>query len=1481
MHIYSGILIFIVFFCSSIVFAYPKTDEKIISDILDNFLFFTDTLAENASPTDSFTKAYLSSDPEIQRYAYTDSLVETIGDFFEDIADKAKAYTSTISDAISSSLNKLTTFDSLDLSFALDSTLPLDSNILIPDEDIPTQFLGFKGESFQMSYNNLSYFIPPTFHSTCSQAKRDFALAHAIKQTVGSDYDESIGGLSTYMNAYLYGETNNMFIGFQRVVGTNGLEFTYPAIYSGASFDDASVSVSSRMTRDPLDQPGIVASSSFVMRRGVVIVLDTTIDKLILPLLSHEIGGNVFDRSSLGTNVSVSDDVTSILSQVTYQSLLLSLLSSLSEYISSLNDNTYLAIVDTSGEWRGHLFPESSTAAKTCYGQATSTKRTGGLARMTVEARTKLIANIKRYLGSMSDLSSHTIDNTANAHYAEENSPLFSATSLAIQLLRAAIDPSVALTDILDEKISSMSYSSRTERDILHESARPLAYGSPLSIVFMSLGATPHTYFLPWLKRQMNSIPGAPILPIWMFLDSQKALLNGYGEYENSSFAETNDPSLFLSLQHNVSQIDTIFSHLREMRGAVLRIDVPSASEAVLSLIKTYGGESLILGASLCGTITNCDRNIIAWAEMFGMSTDITNVIGDVKRIDVSYAFQTFIGLRCSMSDATDITDCTHNIPFISSIIPNVFAPSSDPVNGKATMTISKALFNADLEIVGYVMTYIDLDQIENAIYQDPINPGNSEYLMSTYGSKYDDMFLRSRYSYYMMFSIDGTLMSHSALTVSGKNSTEASIDELEVIVSSESASGSISFSELILDTIIDGNVEEGVVSAIVLRQTHENVDFVNPVVIEYHYSLRDSGFIFVVSLGARDVIEVFDPILTNKCDPQYPTSYDSTYSGLEFDPLTTKEAFSGKNSTEASIDELEVIVSSESASGSISFSELILDTIIDGNVEEGVVSAIVLRQTHENVDFVNPVVIEYHYSLRDSGFIFVVSLGARDVIEVFDPILTNKCDPQYPTSYDSTYSGLEFDPLTTKEACFYPSQFSIVGHLSNTELAQLGYKGISDEYTLFTTGTLVYNGVEFFLEDETIMQRLGLTEQDMITVDIAQDITNFFNGDPASQTWGSNGELASVRLASMYSYYWTYQFGLSDSKKTVIFANGLIDTYYSILNMFMYPPYGYGLNLTERGYFQEALGMGYDANYIFASLFMIYPAGIPVFTVLSPIVVDTGKKSNSYEINEVVRFSTLTIFTTTIVNQALNESLCGESGYECYIVSLRGEVLFVNHSQRFADVVTSVEDGDPKYIFDLSPGIGNSLLENDVFKQYDVFCPYGGSVDSQFYFNADALTDSVSVSVGGETFTQTYLSGQISSECVGGSIIPEFILFQDIRTNILAIVITNYPDNDLCTSSLNDSSGSSSSTEYESMCDLVMSVCEISHIWSLGGGIDGTGGVCAVPNDGMVSFCTYESCFEYQTKKRMVDTYDIVGTLFVGIIFAFLLVLCFVINLF
>ncbi|GKT32464.1 putative ubiquitin/ribosomal protein S27a fusion protein, partial [Aduncisulcus paluster] len=663
-----------IFLFAFIPFVFSDT-KSTLESLLDSYNFLKD-IAEKGVPVDDFKSYYLGLNPTIER-APIGTIAGDIGVMLDYFVEQFKAYITTYSGEIQDELHildEVTSFDNS--SYAYPSSLPLPEDVRVPTAEKYSQFFGFNDDEFQLSYDNFSYYTPASYQSNIqSNIIKDYSLSKAVATTLGTD------------NSAMYDDFVILFrcMGFTRIIGMGGLELAWPAVYSAQSMDDASVSIEDRMTRDPREQQVIYNSNSFNMRRGVVVVIDTTIDDKLLALLSNTIGGDVFQESQISSaSTSTTKSTTDEQITLTYESLVLSLMASLVDYIETLNDNTYLAIVDTSGEWRGHLFPESSTAAKTCYGQVTSTVRTGGLTKLTTDTKQSLQDNLKRYFWSLSSLDDHVITTSTTAAHAESSNPLFTATSLGIELLRSAVEPTVDIMTIIEEKNMTVSQASMTERNELTSTARPLAQGSPLSLVFMSLGSTPHPYFLIWLKHQLKTIPGAPVLPMWVYIDMQKAIYRGYGTFENGSSISSSSMS---HLKRNISTIDSVLSDFRGMKGVVIRVDLPSSNEGAQDLYHSGYAEAYAEGVELCGDILYCDPDRAARSSLLSQSIEIKRTIGEMKDADISLCFQTYVDIICQMDDYSDVTDCRSNKDFITSIIPISFASSRDPVTGNSVFT--------------------------------------------------------------------------------------------------------------------------------------------------------------------------------------------------------------------------------------------------------------------------------------------------------------------------------------------------------------------------------------------------------------------------------------------------------------------------------------------------------------------------------------------------------------------------------------------------------------------------------------------------------------------------------------------------------------------------------------------------------------------------------------------------------------------------
>ncbi|GKT28445.1 hypothetical protein ADUPG1_000651 [Aduncisulcus paluster] len=1308
-------------------------------------------IASESIPMDDFAKYYSHTAPVIER-APVSTIAEDISNGVQLSVANLFAYLSDFATPIQDIF-----FDHGDFSQVTENSYescaystykPFEEENEISSDEYPFQFIGQNDEEYQMSWEKFSYFTPVKIDSFYDTA--NYATLNVI-----CDIQEDATFLPTLKN-YIQ---STFDLNFARLISVGGVEFTYPAIYSAESIQSASVSMFDRMTRQPHRDPSILLTDSFFMRRGVVIVLDTTIDERLSSLLSYNIGGDVVESSYLSSATSNSSSTTSQSSSniITYESLLTGLMAALSEYISLLNEHTYLAVVDTNGDWMGYLFPSDSTAAKTCLGSTNSVK-TGGLTRMTSNARTALVDNLTKYFASLS-LDGHTVSNQTNSTYAEENNPLFSTTELAIQLLRSSVDPTIDLPTILDEKSSSTFLSSITERDQLSNTGRPLAQGSPLSMVFFSLGSTPHPYFLIWLRHQLQAISAAPILPMWMYINSQQMWCDSYGYLENQvSLYESHlkgkknihlmnamyTDAVAQDLSRSTLLLESFVDTLKSLQIPVYEVSLSDAWEEARHLFHTFSADYSSEASTACGSVSDCDTDLMASILALKDTSEITTAMEFVKGVDKSFCLQIFVDMYCegTIISAEDkaahcgimIQDASRDtLEFISSIIPPSFSSIIDPITGKSKYAITKPILSLSGEIVAFASTTMDMFVNGMSFYQRACEyNSNYTYILPLLNSKYESLYLTQRYSYVMFFDIYGSTISHQALVEGGMSATSVDIDILEPIITSED--GSTTFSELVLSKIIDSHIEEGSITATVARQMHINSSLVSNLTVEYRWHSTSDGVISVVCLGSPDTITVTDTVISDKCDESYPAPGDSI---------------------------------------------------------------------------------------------------------------------------DADYSAT--DPLFALNSCLYPVVFSAVKHLTDEELSILGFSTMPSEYVLIS-GQMVLFGSTLYLDDEETMTRLGYSDESDMTIDLVQDLSNYYSGDPASQVWGNSTELSTSRIMSGLDYYWRSELGQSDTPKTVLYSASILDLFSATRVAFLDPPLSYSYNMRERDYFQESVSLDSSVySYHFVPLYTHSATQEMVLSVVMPVPV-TVTDISSVGINvSANKYSAKASFTMEITQQVVNESLCGQSNYTCFILSQTGIVLFVNDDTMMTIVEHSVEDGINTLFSDIAPGLGNALVEDGIFNQYSVYVPYIQSEESVFFSNPDIFSDSsttqYSVSLSGESYTVGALSGVVNSECSDSAEEISYIAFEAPEVTTICVVVTNYPSEDLCEFSYTStsSSSSSSSTGYTAQCDDT-STNEISHLWSMGTSCIGEQTCTGSSTPGIPHFCTFEGCSDSSGTK----SYDV-----------------------
>ncbi|GKT33243.1 hypothetical protein ADUPG1_007218 [Aduncisulcus paluster] len=1164
---------------------------------------------------------------------------------------------------------------------------PIPADILSTNSEIPDQFVDQNGVSFDHKLY-----------------QRDSLLLTSVNELFG----DSLASISTSFS------TVSNFASYTKIIGAGGVELVYPGVYNAQCNDGSAITVENRVDRSPLSNRVILESNANSLRRGVVILLDTTIDSYLLDVLRYCVGGNIYSQKTQQSDIfsSSMDDVSSSSIVLTYHTLLLSVLSSMLNFIDSLASDTYLAVVSTDGLWRGDLSPQSALMIKECYGDYTSETMTGGLTRMTTSAKEALIGNLSKYIASISSFEDHVVPSRISFADAED-SPMFAATSLGIRILRAAVDPSIDLSTIVAEKISTLGQMSESERDLLTTAGRPLSRGSPLSLVTFSIGSTPPPYYMIWLRKQLNSIPGAPILPIYVYSETHSLIHDAYGSFEvvpsssflsvSSSFSTSSSSitldksfseilsSINTKLIHSISKIDAFLEQIELIHGVVLRVSLSDAHEEMLNL-RCAAGQSdewltlLSESEDFCVDVESCSCYVDAYSKLFMDTETITAVSSSLTETLSYFSLQAYLSVVCDL-DVKDslypsVEQCMGDSSHLVDLIPFTLASSTDDFLGRSTISLSKPLIDSQHQIIGYVVTSIDSQALENFLYND-----NDFYALAEIDSRYANFDLTRRYSYPILFDIHGNLLAHSALSSTGSDSTTTDIDILEPLFSS--IDGSETFSDLVIEKCLHSHIRDGTATGVVLRQMTFAKEFTSLLEVEFHWTTSDSGFILVFGIGSQDAITVTDPEVTEPCDSNYPANYSEDYIA----------------------------------------------------------------------------------------------------------------------------TGAQYDPLETRDLCYYPILLGHTSLLSDSDLALLGYTIMSDEYTLLA-GKRVYDGTVLIPDDSGWNIQFGLADESDITVDVVQDVSAYFNGDPSSQVWATNEQLMSVRTMSSCSYYWRYDLSKTDIRKTVLYLSGMIDVFSHDLLAYMIQPIGYSLNLEERDYMQQLVGFG-KYKYHFSPTFLIAPDLIPSFALVLPLQVSMSEDANvaSNEISSVTRFGGVSFLLTDLAHEALSEGICNDSGYSCYIVGAFGSIMFATDTTQFEIVVSTIEDGEKMNITELCPGIASVLINDlEVLKFVDVYTPFSGIV-SQLVFDDDKFVDSVAISVSGETLVQYYAAGDVPSECSSNA---SFLIFRIQETSAYVIVAYNYND-DVCDTIESTASSTTLNTSedgYYTWCG-VQSMYEVSHEWS------------------------------------------------------------------
>eukprot|EP00764_Aduncisulcus_paluster_P002927 gnl/Carplike_NY0171/1440_a1957_380.p1 GENE.gnl/Carplike_NY0171/1440_a1957_380~~gnl/Carplike_NY0171/1440_a1957_380.p1 ORF type:complete len:645 (+),score=92.05 gnl/Carplike_NY0171/1440_a1957_380:62-1996(+) len=461
------------------------------NDILDDFIHIISNLKSTVNlgiPVSEFDTLLEELSVEVGQQYLSDTFLspflkdfdESLSDFHSNLAHLQK--------------NASLLFDSID--YGRDNWLPqsiLDTIYFDSNESIPQELLFEASSNFQKySYHDEHFEL-----SLAGMSK-----LHSLSTKSYSKFDETILRLfqdSSYLDRkYLHGLEWNQGIqtiakegfkineagsptNFLTFTSLNGSQMVYPALFD-TDPSISSISLKSRTNRSSLTNSFHRYALTLGIRRGIVILLDTSFDSSLQGILSS--GLAPFYLATMASEV---------------VSLILSL---------SLAD--YVGIVSSDGAWNGHVCFQGSDLEGSL---GLETESTGGLSVANSHLQDVLSAQIMEYMYSLVDSlhtdSSQFVSNKSSSQHAKNSHPLFAATEKAVNMLRAAVDPQTSLKRVIEEKQNNIYGMSKSLSNF--SSTRPLPAGSPLILHVISLGGSVHPYYSFFLRRLLNDHLNIPL----------------------------------------------------------------------------------------------------------------------------------------------------------------------------------------------------------------------------------------------------------------------------------------------------------------------------------------------------------------------------------------------------------------------------------------------------------------------------------------------------------------------------------------------------------------------------------------------------------------------------------------------------------------------------------------------------------------------------------------------------------------------------------------------------------------------------------------------------------------------------------------------------------------------------------------------------------------------------------------------------------
>ncbi|GKT29882.1 hypothetical protein ADUPG1_014859 [Aduncisulcus paluster] len=829
--------------------------EKSDSTILDSVISHLEDILDSTDSSlrdihSSIIKILSSANSSLEDYSDVDSLVYNINDAIPDSSQID----------VSDSLKYLSPFN--------DDSLAIDTSA----------FSMMSTDEFSASNS---------FHSTIAKLLGD-------SDELPSDYTDGVTwtGVKQLYDDFggIYGPLSTI-----QFTSIDGDQLAYPARH----FLDSSISSTSLHSRchyNPLTSNAFLNSITLGMSRGIVLLIDLSLDSSTAAFLKSPFGAYFLTTMA-------SECIT---------------------FINTLSSTDYIAVLSTDDSWDGQLFYSGSDMEDECTSSSTTEDSVGGLSAATDAVKALLNEEIIEYFHTL-DISSlidtQIVSDSSSYQHAHESHPLFQTTQSAFTMLRAGIDPTISLSEIIDERLSSVLGYSSTEQNL--KSGRPLPKDSPLMIYSVSFGATIHPSYSSYIHILERELPDAPVKLVFTRLAIWDALVNSVacdvvrnlvdGEnYSSVSYSSSSLSSSSISLEaSNFSTDEATINKICDCANSDKQ-SIYSSSHSDIFLSNSADPALSTLNKLKCQgflvTRTVDMMRIVRWAglqlkrwasgtDIYEAKTsidDISSTSSDTKTLFVLTDIDIFstlvyekahdsIGELVSFLSEIFVPLYMHklsNIGFYNgdySKVPVSFSLSRSEVLLNNQWTFSLPILSPNnTEFLGIVTFSLNSRVLDNAIYST-----SPHYALGA-----DFTYSLSQMSYFMVFSQSSQLLSHPALNDTGTKVSQDALTFIEVF----SKRSDSSFVDDVYNDIFERKVTNGVTEAVSYRLIDESFDFLSeiPVIFRWKRS-KVSGFTVVISLVDRDMRErdTSSQVPPGVCDASYPDQYISSYE-LTNNPFET-----------------------------------------------------------------------------------------------------------------------------------------------------------------------------------------------------------------------------------------------------------------------------------------------------------------------------------------------------------------------------------------------------------------------------------------------------------------------------------------------------------------------------------------------------------------------------------------------------------------